>query len=129
MTIEMIITKTLKERLWSIHYDRAMARIRKLLLHLFLILLQKIFGKEVKDTALLLKLIEIFDGYPGSIVRGALLLKENNYLSLDEYKSILSKSTNPTQLPSTFDTTSPSLSGFSGSYFSITPSKKSEGSP
>ena len=69
--------------------------IHKLTKQHALILLQKIFGKEIKDTALLLKLIEIFDGYPGSIVRGALLLKENNYLSLDEYKSILSKSTNP----------------------------------
>lgn len=59
-----------------------------------LILLQKIFGKEIKDQALLIKLVEIFDGYPGSIVRGALLLKENNYLSLDEYKSVLSKSSN-----------------------------------
>ena len=60
-----------------------------------LILLQKIFGKEVKNQTVLEKLIDIFDGYPGSIVRGALLLKENNYLSLDEYKSILSKSSNP----------------------------------
>ena len=60
-----------------------------------LILLQKIFGKEVKNKALLEKLVDIFDGYPGSIVRGALLLKENNYLSLEEYKNILTKSSDP----------------------------------
>ena len=60
-----------------------------------LTLLQKIFSKEIKNQEVLEKLIDVFDGYPGSIVRGALLLKENNYLSLDEYKSILSKSSNP----------------------------------
>jgi tetratricopeptide (TPR) repeat protein len=69
--------------------------IHKLTKEHALTLLQKIFGKEVKNQAVLEKLIDIFDGYPGSIVRGALLLKENNYLSLDEYKSILSKSSNP----------------------------------
>lgn len=60
-----------------------------------LTLLQKIFSKEKQNQEVLEKLIDVFDGYPGSIVRGALLLKENNYLSLDEYKSILSKSSNP----------------------------------
>jgi len=60
-----------------------------------LILLQKIFGREIENKALLERLVDIFDGYPGSIVRGALLLKENNYLSLEEYKNILSKSSDP----------------------------------
>ena len=60
-----------------------------------LILLQKIFGREIENKALLERLVDIFDGYPGSIVRGALLLKENNYLSLEEYKNILAKSSDP----------------------------------
>ena len=60
-----------------------------------LILLQKIFGREIENKALLERLVDIFDGYPGAIVRGALLLKENNYLSLEEYKNILAKSSDP----------------------------------
>lgn len=60
-----------------------------------LILLQKILGKELNSKDLLEKLVEIFEGYPGPIVQGAFLLKEHNYLSLEEYKNILAKSSDP----------------------------------
>lgn len=60
-----------------------------------LILIQKILGSELKDIFFLEKLVEIFNGYPGSIVQGAFLLKEHKYLTIEEYKNILSKSTNP----------------------------------
>lgn len=69
--------------------------VHKLDKHHALTLLQRIFGKEIEDKILLEKLVDIFDGYPGSIVRGALLLKENNYLSLEEYKNLLAKSSDP----------------------------------
>ncbi len=58
-------------------------------------LLQKILGKEAKNEKLYTKLVNIFDGYPAPIVRGALLLKEHSYLSIKEYKSILAKSLDP----------------------------------
>lgn len=58
-------------------------------------LLQKILGNDQVSQELLEKLVEIFKGYPGPIVQGALLLKEHKYLSIDEYKNILMKSSNP----------------------------------
>ncbi len=58
-------------------------------------LLQEILGNDKVNQALLGKLVDIFKGYPGPIVQGALLLKEHKYLSIDEYKNILTKSTNP----------------------------------
>jgi len=60
-----------------------------------LILLQKILGSELKNKDFLESLVEIFQGYPGPIVQGAFLLKEHKYLSIDEYKNILSKSSDP----------------------------------
>ena len=60
-----------------------------------LILLQKILGNELKNKDFLESLVEIFQGYPGPIVQGAFLLKEHKYLSIDEYKNILSKSSDP----------------------------------
>lgn len=58
-------------------------------------LLQKILGNDQVSQELLEKLVEIFKGYLGPIVQGALLLKEHKYLSIDEYKNILMKSSNP----------------------------------
>ena len=58
-------------------------------------LLQKILGNDQVSQELLEKLVDIFKGYPGPIVQGALLLKEHKYLSIDEYKNILMKSSNP----------------------------------
>lgn len=60
-----------------------------------LILLQKILGNELNNQEFLKSLVEIFQGYPGPIVQGAFLLKEHKYLSIDEYKNILSKSSDP----------------------------------
>ena len=60
-----------------------------------LILLQKILENELKSKDFLESLVEIFQGYPGPMVGGAFLLKEHKYLSIDEYKNILSKSSNP----------------------------------
>jgi NADH/NAD ratio-sensing transcriptional regulator Rex len=60
-----------------------------------LILLQKILGNKPEHKKVFEQLIEIFKGYPGSIVQGALLLKENRYLSIEEYKSIVAQSLNP----------------------------------
>lgn len=47
-----------------------------------LILLQKILGNKLEHRKTFEQLIEIFKGYPGPIVQGALLLKENSYLSI-----------------------------------------------
>jgi NB-ARC domain len=58
-------------------------------------LLQEILGNDKVSKELLERLVDIFKGYPGPIVQGALLLKEHKYLSIDEYKNILIKSTNP----------------------------------
>ncbi|EER22310.1 MULTISPECIES: tetratricopeptide repeat protein [spotted fever group] len=59
-----------------------------------LLLLQNILGKKT-EVAFLEKLVEIFKGYPGPLVQGAMLIKEHNYLSLDEYKDILTNSSDP----------------------------------
>ncbi|KAJ6634341.1 Carboxypeptidase 1, partial [Pseudolycoriella hygida] len=61
--------------------------------HAFL-LLQNILGKKTAAT-FLEKLIEIFGGYPGPLVQGAMLVKEHGCLSLDEYKDILINSSDP----------------------------------
>ena len=60
-----------------------------------LILLQKILGNKLEHRKTFEQLIEIFKGYPGPIVHGALLLKENSYLSIEEYKNILAQSLDP----------------------------------
>ena len=52
-------------------------------------------GDKQEDRELLKQLVKIFKGYPGPIVNGAFLLKNNKYLSLEEYKNILSKSSDP----------------------------------
>ena len=59
------------------------------------VLLKNLLNADDHDPRLYQKLIAIFKGYPEPIVRGAMLLKENKYLSLEEYKSILEKSFNP----------------------------------
>jgi hypothetical protein len=60
-----------------------------------LILLQKVLGSKLEHRKTFEQLIEIFKGYPGPIVQGALLLKDNSYLSIDEYKNILTQSSDP----------------------------------
>ncbi len=47
------------------------------------------------DTNYLEKIINIYKGYPGPIVQSAMLLKEHNYLSVDEYEAILESSDDP----------------------------------
>lgn len=58
-------------------------------------LLRKILNSDDTDSDIFKALIEIYNGYPAPIVRGAILMKEHKYLTLDEYKAILEKSDNP----------------------------------
>lgn len=62
-----------------------------------LFLIKKILdsSEQYKDKKFLEEIVEIFKGYPGPIIQGAKLLKEYEYLSLDEYKNILLGSDDP----------------------------------
>ncbi len=58
-------------------------------------LLRKILNTDSAGVETFKKLINVFKGYPAPIARGAIFMKAHQYLSLEEYKTILEKSDNP----------------------------------